>query len=83
MTICFLKSFLISKLLKDLTLTKLTRRFNLRQEAQYFKMNYMNVVLRAGRNFGDDLNETIQHLAHDKTEVQTPYMTFTGNIMNM
>ena len=46
--------------LKGLTLSKLTRRFNLRQEIQYIRMIYMNVVLKARRNFGDDLNETTQ-----------------------
>ena len=46
--------------LKGLTLSKLTRRLNLGQETQYIKMNYMNVVFRARRNFGDNMNETIQ-----------------------
>lgn len=61
LTILFLKSCLITKLLKDVTFLKSEKKFNLRGETQCPDMNHNEcIILRAKRDFWDHLDQTIQ-----------------------
>lgn len=81
LTILFPTSFLISKWLKDLTLSKSAKRFNLREETQCLDISHIKMALRPGRNFRGHLDQTVYLAILQMTERKSRHLTELSTVL--